>query len=192
MNEFLTPTPTINSDHPAIVALANELARDAIDDVSVAQRCFVWVRDNVLHSSDCDSPIVTCRASDVLQHRVGFCYAKSHLLAALLRARAIPTALCYQRLAVDDTGKTFCLHGLVSVYLHRYGWYRLDPRGNHAAVSTDFTPPVEHLAFELCMPGEEDLPGLFADALDCVVSALNQCSTADEVRANLPDAPSRN
>jgi len=33
---------------------------------------------------------VTCKASDVLIYGTGYCYAKSHLLAALLRANAIP------------------------------------------------------------------------------------------------------
>ncbi|MBI2949982.1 MAG: hypothetical protein HYY23_20300 [Verrucomicrobia bacterium] len=46
-----------------------------------------------------------------MEHRAGFCYAKSHLLAALLRARGIPAALCYQRLAFDAAGSAFCLHG---------------------------------------------------------------------------------
>ena len=84
---------------------------------------------------------VTCRASDVLAARTGFCYAKSHLLAALLRANGIPAALCYQRLSIDGQGPPFCLHGLNAVHLPEHGWYRIDARGNKPGVDAQFTPP---------------------------------------------------
>lgn len=98
MNEFLQPTAVIDSTAATIVAAAAEIAGDAADDEQVARRCFLWVRDSVRHSVDHRVSVVTCTASDVLKHRAGFCYAKSHLLVALLRARGIPAALCYQRL----------------------------------------------------------------------------------------------
>lgn len=187
MNEFLQPTATLDSDHPTIVVAAAEIAGDAAGDEAVARRCFEWVRDHVRHSVDHQLPVVTCVASDVLKHRAGFCYAKSHLLAALLRARRIPAALCYQRLAFDDSASSFFLHGLVAIHLQRHGWYRVDPRGNKPGVSSGFSPPVEHLPYSPRLDGEQDVPGRFPDALACVVSTLHHWSTAQEVRANLPD-----
>lgn len=187
MNEFLEPTAIIDSADPGIVAAAAEIVGDAKDAEEAARRCFLWVRDSVRHSADHQISIVTCTASDVLRHRVGFCYAKSHLLAALLRARKIPAALCYQRLAFDSTGSTFFLHGLVAIYLARHGWYRVDPRGDKPGVSSDFSPPIERLPYTPKLKGEMDIPGRFPDALACVVSTLNQWPTAEEVRANLPD-----
>jgi transglutaminase-like putative cysteine protease len=187
MNAFLQPTTIIDSDHPAVVAAAAEIAGDAIGDEEVALRCFIWVRDSVRHSSDHRVSVVTCIASDVLKHRAGFCYAKSHLLAALLRARQIPAALCYQRLAFDDTGTAFFLHGLVAIHLQRHGWYRVDPRGEKPGVTAGFSPPVERLPFTPKLDGERDVPGRFAEPLTCVVSTLQQWPTADQVRANLPD-----
>jgi transglutaminase-like putative cysteine protease len=187
MNAFLQPTTIIDSDHPAVVAAAAEIAGDAIGDEEVARRCFIWVRDSVRHSSDHRVSVVTCIASDVLKHRAGFCYAKSHLLAALLRARKIPAALCYQRLAFDDTGTAFFLHGLVAIHLQRHGWYRVDPRGEKPGVTAGFSPPVERLPFTPKLDGEQDLAERFPDALACVVSTLQQWPTAEEVRANLPD-----
>jgi transglutaminase-like putative cysteine protease len=187
MDEFLQPTAVIDSTHPAIMAAATEIAGDAGNDEEVARRCFLWVRDSVGHSSDHRNPVVTCTASDVLKHRAGFCYAKSHLLAALLRARGIPAALCYQRLSFDDVGSAFFLHGLVAVHLQRYGWYRVDPRGNKPGIASHFCPPVEKLPYTPKLPGELDLSQRFADAMGCVVSTLQRWSTADEVRANLPD-----
>ena len=187
MNAFLEPTAIIDSTDPAIVAMSAEIADGAGDDEAVARRSFLWVRDSVRHSSDHRIATVTCIASDVLKHRVGFCYAKSHLLAALLRAQGIPAALCYQRLAFDDTGSAFFLHGLVSIHLQRHGWYRVDPRGDKPGISSDFTPPVERLPYTPRLKGERDMPERFPDALACVVSALRRWPTADAVRANLPD-----
>jgi transglutaminase-like putative cysteine protease len=187
MTDFLAPTPTIDSDHPTIIAAAAEIVGNATDDEDMARRCFLWVRDHVRHSSDAQLPTVTCTASDVLKHRVGFCYAKSHLLAALLRARRIPAALSYQRLAFDDSASSFFLHGLVAIHLSRHGWYRVDPRGNKPGVFSDFTPPVEKLPYTPRLPGEADLPDRYPDALACVVSTLNHWPTAQEVRAHLPD-----
>ena len=122
MDDYLKATDIIDSTNPAIVAAAADIVGDARDDEAIAQRCFFWVRDSVRHSLDYQLPVVTCVASDVLKHRAGFCYAKSHLLAALLRARGVPAALCYQRLASDDTASSFFLHGLVAVFLKRHGW----------------------------------------------------------------------
>lgn len=187
MTEFLSPTPVIDSGNQAVAALAAELAAGAPDDEEIARRLFAWVRDEVRHSSDCGSPIVTCAASDVLRARVGFCYAKSHLLAALLRARGIPAALCYQRLAFDSAASRFCLHGLVAVFLQGHGWYRIDPRGNKPGIRTEFCPPVERLAFTPSLPGESDIAGRFADAWPAVVSALHGFATACELAENLPD-----
>lgn len=187
MTEFLLSTVVIDCTSAAIVAAAAEIAGDASDDEQIARRCFLWVRDSVQHSSDCGLPAVTCTASDVLKQRVGFCYAKSHLLVALLRVRGIPAALCYQRLALDTEGRAFCLHGLVAVYLQRHGWYRIDPRGDKPGIATDFCPPVERLAFTPRLPGEADIPGRFADALPNVVAVLQCWKTADEVARHLPD-----
>lgn len=186
MDDYLQPTAVIDSDNPSIVAAAAEIAGDAADDVEVARRCFLWVRDSVRHSADHRIPVVTCTASDVLRHRAGFCYAKSHLLVALLRARGIPAALCYQRLSFDSSGSAFYLHGLVAVHLQSHGWYRVDPRGEKPGVTADFCPPVERLPFTPKLDGEKDVEGLFADALPCVVSTLQRWETADEVLANLP------
>jgi transglutaminase-like putative cysteine protease len=89
---------------------------------------------------------VTCRASEVLQHKTGYCFAKSHLLAALLRANQIPVGFCYQRLSIDDNGAPYSLHGFNAVYFPEVGWYRVDARGNKEGVTAQFTPPQEQLA----------------------------------------------
>jgi len=92
---------------------------------------------------------ITCKASDVLAYGTGYFYAKSHLLAALLRANSIPAGLCYQRLSIFENGPPYSLHGLNAIYLKNIGWYRADARGNKEGVDAQFTPPREKLAFPI-------------------------------------------
>jgi hypothetical protein len=163
------------------------LAGDEIDPLKVTKRCFEWVRDEIQHCMDFHRNEVTCNASDVLAHRTGFCYAKSHLLAALLRANNIPAGFCYQRLSVDGAGPPFSLHGLAAVWLTDYGWYRVDPRGNRPDITAAFSPPIERLAFAIKCTGEFDLPHVMAEPLSQVIEALRRYDRADLLAVNLPD-----
>jgi hypothetical protein len=135
---------------------------------------------------------VTCKASEVLIHGTGYCYAKSHLLAALLRVNDIPAGLCYQRLTLDGDQPPYCLHGLNALYLQQYGWYRIDARGNKPGVNADFCPPLEKLAFPLVNALEQDLPGIRAEPLPAVVKALTEHQTIEQVYDNLPDFTATN
>ena len=130
---------------------------------------------------------VTCKASDVLIHGTGYCYAKSHLLAALLRANAIPAGLCYKRLAFETDGQSYCLHGLNAIYLEQHGWYRVDARGNKPGVAAEFSPPSENLAFPVIGAAEKDFPEICAEPLPVVVQALTRNLTVEQVFENLPD-----
>jgi len=187
MQLYLQQSEIINWQHPAILAKAAELAAELPDKTGIARSCFTFVRDQIRHSWDYRQNPVTCRASDVLKQATGYCYAKSHLLAALLRANGIPAGLCYQRLSVGDNGPPFCLHGLNAVWLKGYGWYRIDARGNKPGVDAQFCPPMEQLAFRLQSADEHDLPEIWADPLPVVVQVLAKCATVEEVYKNLPD-----
>ena len=187
LNEYLRSTEFINWEHPAVLSKAQELAQTADNEIELAQVSFEWVRDEVRHSYDYGIQTVTCKASDVLSIKTGYCYAKSHLLAALLRANSIPAGLCYQRLSLDDNGTQYCLHGLNAIFLPEYGWYRVDPRGNKEGIDAQFTPPVEQLAFPIHLEGEANLPEIWADPLPVVVNVLQTYQTSNEVAQHLPD-----
>ncbi len=188
---YLAACDVIDHGHPEVAAKAAALAAGKDSPQAVAEAAFVFVRDAVRHSADFRLNPVTCTASEVLRHGTGYCYAKAHLLAALLRARGIPAGLCYQRLLLDpDADRSrFCLHGLVAVHLPRHGWYRLDPRGDKPGVAARFTPPTERLAFAPTWPGEADLPGVHAAPWPQVVAALRRHATWDALLAALPDLP---
>lgn len=167
--DFLGEDEFIECSDPQVSALAGELRSAAADDVAYARAAFEWVRDRVGHSWDVGDPRVTLTAGEVLRHRVGLCYAKSHLLTALLRVEGIPAGLCYQRL-VDGDGHV--LHGLVAVYLDG-AWHRQDARGNKDGVDTQFCLGTERLAWPVDESlGEIDYPQLYASPVQSVVAAL--------------------
>jgi len=188
---YLAVSALIDHDHPLVAAKAAALAEGCATDVDIARAAFTFVRDAIRHSVDYRQNPVTRAASEVLVHGTGYCYAKAHLLAALLRACGLPAGLCYQRLLLDADrypGR-FCLHGLAAVHLADFGWRRIDPRGNKAGVDARFAPPVEHLAFMAASPGEADLPGVHAEPLPEVVRALYRHDAWDALLADLPDLP---
>ena len=188
MDQYLESSENIDWQTPSVLAKAKELAGGSQDDQVIAKSCFEFVRDQIKHSWDDQLNPVTIQASEVLLHGTGYCYAKSHLLAALLRANGIPAALCYQRLTIENDRPPYCLHGLNAVYLKKFGWYRIDPRGNKEGVRAEFDPPNEHLAFEIRNEGERDLDGFYSEPLPEVVQVLSSCHDFKEVAENLPDA----
>ncbi|GEJ57916.1 transglutaminase-like domain-containing protein [Anaeromyxobacter diazotrophicus] len=180
---FLRATAVFDHDHPRVAALARELGGG--DAEAVARRMFEWVRDRIPHTGDAGHDAVTCAASEVLATGTGFCYAKSHLLVALLRGAGVRAGVCYQRLSIGE-GR-FLLHGLAAVELPTYGWYRADPRGNGFGIDAQFTPPREQLAHETRMPGEWDSRLVFPDPLPAVEGALRRCRGVRELSSAWPD-----
>jgi transglutaminase-like putative cysteine protease len=187
MHEYLRSTDVIDWEHAAVSERDRLLRGHATAPAEIARACFDWVRDEIKHSGDYALQAVTCRASEVLLEGSGYCYAKSHLLAALLRANGLQAGLCYQRLGIDDVGSQYCLHGFDAVRLPGHGWYRMDARGNKAGVDAKFEPPREHLAFNATNRGEATLPEIWADPLPVVVNALRRYSDARILGNNLPD-----
>lgn len=188
MHRYLEHTEFIDTGHAAIRRKATGLAAGCDSDVEIARRCFEFVRDEIKHSWDHGLNPVTYRASEVLRYRTGYCYAKSHLLAALLRANGLPAGLCYQRLLLDGDS-VYCLHGLNAVYLQEFGWYRMDPRGPKAGLYSEFCPPLEKLPFPTPAVGEGTFPRIWAEPLPAVIGVLLGSYTFREVAEKLPDMP---
>jgi len=190
MTKYLEATDIIDFKNKEVYKKAKELSNGCKDDEEIAKKCFLYVRDNIKHSGDYKSKITTYKASDVLKYKTGWCYAKSHLLAGLLRANNIPCGFTYQRLECSEYKKDiYCLHGLNSIYLKKFGWYRVDVRGNKEGVNAIFNPPFEKLAFEL-NDNEFDLPKILSEPLQEVIDALKNNSCYDEMINNFPDLES--
>ena len=96
MEEFLKPTYFIDSDNPEIIETARELTRQCKDEREKAVTLFLFVRDRISYNPY--GPIFEkerYRASKTLKRGYGYCIQKATLLAALLRAIAIPAALIF-------------------------------------------------------------------------------------------------
>jgi HAD superfamily hydrolase (TIGR01509 family) len=191
LSAYLACTEIIDYNDPAVKALAEKLRGIYHQDVPLIKGTFEYVRDEIAHSIDIGGKVVTCKASEVLKAREGFCYAKSHLLAALLRHNGIPAGFCYQQLLLDDDDAPYLiLHGLNAVYIQSMArWIRLDARGNKPNVNATFSLEVEQLAFPVRVErGEIDMPLLF-DAPDLnVIEKLSQHTRVEALLNDLPKA----
>lgn len=78
---YLESSEYIDWKNPNVLLQATLLAKGTTDAIDVAKRCFDFVRDDIKHSWDHQLNPITCKASNVLEHGTGYCYAKSHLLA---------------------------------------------------------------------------------------------------------------
>lgn len=187
---YLKESKIIDFKNENIKKLAKELFLNSSNKEQIVKNCFEYVRDEIKHSGDYKIDKVTCKASEVLESKTGWCFAKSHLLAALLRANNIPTAFCYQRLSCKEYKENlFSLHGFNAVYLEEYGWLKIDARGNKKEVDAQFIPPKEKLAFELD-ESEFDLGVYYSNPLDIVIKALKINSSYKQMINNMPDIKS--
>ncbi|MER6671677.1 transglutaminase family protein [Streptomyces sp. NPDC000983] len=180
LSAYLAADEAVDHEHPVVRRTAARLAEQAEDSYAYARLAFEYVRDEIPHSHDSGDPRVTWRASDVLEQRTGICYAKSHALAALLRAEDIPTALCYQKFDV--------VHGLVAVRF-RGAWHRQDPRGNKPGVDAQFSLDGERLAFPVDPRSNElDYPVLYAKPHPAALGALRSATDLPHLWQILPTA----
>ncbi|WP_415961184.1 transglutaminase-like domain-containing protein [Streptomyces sp. 021-4] len=184
---YLAADEAIDHEHPAVRETVAALTREGDDAYTYARTAFEYVRDTIPHSADSGDPRVAWRASDVLTTRNGICYAKSIALTALLRARAIPAGLCYQRLT-DDDGTNPGVHGLVALRPPGHErWARVDPRGNKPGVDAQFSLGAERLAWAVREEiGEVDYPALHATPPAKVLHALRNARDRAELWRNLP------
>ncbi|MEC1069441.1 transglutaminase-like domain-containing protein [Priestia megaterium] len=148
--DYTKELPEVNFTHPLIQQKVRNL-KSGLPHSSLAyiKKAYEFVRDEVSHSWDVQSKIITKTASEALKEKEGICYSKCNLLAALLRAEGIPAGFCYQRLILGDTLDTgYCIHALNAVYIKsEERWIRLDARGNKEGVQADFSLKKEKLAF---------------------------------------------
>ncbi|MBW4576896.1 MAG: transglutaminase-like domain-containing protein [Aphanothece sp. CMT-3BRIN-NPC111] len=194
INEYLAASEVIDFYDNNIQAIAKELSEQANTEVELAKIVYEFVRDNISHSFDIDGKAITCQASSVLRHKEGICFAKSHLLAAILRDLGIPIGFCYQRLILNDSDPTkLTLHGLNAIYLSRLNrWVRVDARGNKKEVNAEFCLEGEMLAFQVrTYLSEIDYPTIYAQPHNRVISALKNSNNFEELIGNLPDEISR-
>ena len=191
LSDYLVSDTIVDWQTPAIRQKVIELTETLADEVAKARSLYEWVRDAVPHSNDADLDILTCTASEVLHHGTGICFAKSHLLAALLRAVNIPAGFCYQLLRLNPpVDNMLVLHGFNAIYLATLQrWVRLDARGNTNGINAQFSVEKEQLAFATDpLAGELMYEAIFAAPVSSVVNRLQRYKTRSELWLDLPQS----
>lgn len=189
IDEYLKRDNVIDYDNEAIIELADLLFKKADHELDFIKTAYEYVRDHISHSADINEDIITCAASEVLKAGHGICFAKSHLLAALLRCKSIPAGFCYQKLILDDeTAPVLIYHGLNGVYSKDCKkWIRLDARGNKTGVNAQFSVETEQLAFPIRSEmGEEDNFVVYPRPDIKVLEKLRESKTRTELWDHLP------
>lgn len=191
VEDYLLELNEVNFSDPNIKKKGDDLFNPLQTEIDKAKVAFEFVRDEIAHSWDIQSKIVTCKASEVLNFKEGICYAKSHLLASLLRSQGIPTGFCYQRLMLFDTPeKGYCIHALNAIFLKSLNkWIRLDARGNKTGINAQFSIEDEKLAFSINKNlGEKDYPVIFDKPHPKIIKVLKEHNDALEMyKYHLPD-----
>ncbi|MDA3852010.1 MAG: transglutaminase-like domain-containing protein [Spirochaetaceae bacterium] len=188
-NEYVEESEIVDFSNTHIKSLSEKMQLDSSDSIDIIRRTFEYVRDRISHSADINSLVVTSKASEVLQEREGTCYAKSHLMAALLRANNIPCGFCYQRVINhDQKAPQLILHGLNAVYVDAVEkWIRIDASGLKSAMYSEFTLDREKLSFNVREKlGEEDIFIVFSKPDSNVIEKLTQHNLVSELFSDLP------
>ncbi len=182
LEDFLESTDVVDFRDAGVAAKLAEFRQAGSNVEDQAAAAFRYVRDGIRHSFDSHEPLVTISSREVLKAATGICFAKSHLLAALLRGLGVPTGFCYQRVMRRGTPESgYALHGLNAVHFDRVGWVRVDARGDRPGVHSDFDLSEEHLAYALQPTlGERDYPCVYRQPLPSVLESLaNSADTAE-------------
>lgn len=191
INQYLTVDEVIDYKNTAITQLADSLYQKTNTELEFIKAAYEFVRDKISHSEDINEDMITCSATEVLKAGHGICFAKSHLLAALLRCKSIPAGFCYQKLNLNDktTAPVFAYHGLNGVYIKEYKkWIRLDARGNENRINAQFSVETEQLAYFIRREmGEEDNFVVYPHPDVKILEKLRENKTRTELWNNLPN-----
>ena len=188
LDDYLKSDDIIDFDDSSIEEASEQLIEGLKDNISKAQAIFEFVRDQIFHSFQISATSVTLKASEVLDKGHGICYAKAHLLTAMMRAAGIPAGLCYQIIR-DESDDRLVVHGLSAIYIEEIEkWIRLDASKGIEEINTfiDFDRELPGLTVNTEI-GEQDDPTIYILPSKQVIKALRKSQTVDELRNNLPD-----
>lgn len=185
MKEYLIETKSIDYNNSHIQEKVNDLISKSSDANDYIKRSYLFVRDEIPHSWDIQTDIVSRTASDVIINGTGICWTKSCLLAALLRANGIPSGISYQRLTIaEDDSLGHIVHALNTVYIDDLNkWIRLDARGNQENQNDEFSLDKDLLAFSVREElGEIDYMDNHVDLDERLVNLLEETENLLEMR----------
>jgi transglutaminase-like putative cysteine protease len=139
MLDALTPTPTIDSDHPTVASFASAHANESEDPRKRAVQLYYAVRDGIRYDPySLTMTVAGLRASATIEAGRGWCVPKAVLLAACCRALGIPARLGFadvrnhlstERLRKFMNTEVFYWHGYTAIQLGGK-WVKATPAFN--------------------------------------------------------------
>lgn len=126
---YLGSTPLIQTEHPRIVQLAQDITRAAPSRVAAAVLIHDWVRDEIAFGIP--GGFYDTSATETLDAKVGYCNTKVTLFQALLRASSIPARIRMMDLSAQvlrgllDPGTAYVDHAIAEVFLEGC-WIKVD------------------------------------------------------------------
>lgn len=150
--DYLAPTPYLDSDNPDVISFAEEATKGAVTDVEKAVKLFYAVRDSIRYD-----PYVTSRhkfkyqASWTLSQGLGWCVQKAIVMAAAARVVGVPARIGYadvrnhlasDRLLEKLGTDVFAFHGWVQLWLEGR-WIKVTPVFNKELCEKFHVQPQE-------------------------------------------------
>jgi transglutaminase-like putative cysteine protease len=137
---YLTPTYFIDSDSYTVLELAKVLTQKSKSLNDEAIKLFYWTRDEIRYDpyESFVSKRRAYKASAIIHAKKGWCIQKAVVLAALARARGIPTRLHFADIRnhqapkklIDNMGTdVFIYHGYAELFIN-YKWVKVTPAFN--------------------------------------------------------------
>jgi transglutaminase-like putative cysteine protease len=117
---YLQPTSQMQSDHPSILAKANELVAGATTELEAVVRIVNWVRHNTEFACPRCEGITYADAVMTLQELKGNCVNFANLAGALIRAAGIPCRRIFGFVA--DRDQSYAGHAWIAAYYPDLGW----------------------------------------------------------------------
>jgi transglutaminase-like putative cysteine protease len=149
---YLAPGACVDSEHPAIVELAESLVQPDADQRQNAITLYYWVRDEIRYNPyDVGLSLDDQKASRTLAAGQGWCVPKAILLSALCRASGIPARLGFadvrnhlstQRMRDTMDTDIFYFHGYSSLFLDGK-WVKATPAFNLSLCEKFNLTPLE-------------------------------------------------
>lgn len=152
MNDYLTPTAIIDSDHETVIHFGKKVVGPSQDPLERAVKLYYAVRDGIRY--DPYYPFYRpehYRASNVLKNGRGYCVSKASLLCALGRSQGIPSRVGYatvkNHLATKQLleflgSDLFVYHGYTDFFLNGK-WVKSTPAFNRTLCQRHKVEPLE-------------------------------------------------
>ncbi len=119
LSPFLYPNQFCNySASSAAASLADELTKNAADELSKVASVYDWVVDNITYDDQLAATVTSGylpNIDSVLAKKKGICFDYAALMTSMLRMENVPT-----KLVVGYSGSAY--HAWISVYTKESGW----------------------------------------------------------------------